>query len=145
MRVFLDTSVLLAAVLRKHAAHERAFAVLERVQDAKDEGFIPAHSLAELYANLTKLPPPFRHSAEQALLSIEENVLKHFKILSLTGGDYSALIREAALTGVLGGTIYDAVILKCAAKSDVARIYTLNQKHFQAAAPKSMASQIFLP
>jgi predicted nucleic acid-binding protein len=145
MKVFLDTSVLLAAVLQKHAAHERSYAVLERVQSGIDEGFISAHSLAELYANLTKLPPPFRHSPEQALLSVEENVLEHFRISSLTGGDYSALIREAALTGIQGGTIYDAVLLKCAAKSDVERIYTLNQKHFQAVAPKNIASQIISP
>jgi predicted nucleic acid-binding protein len=145
MKVFLDTSVLLAAVLQKHAAHERAFAVLERVQDGRDEGFVSSHSLAELYANLTKLPAPFRHSPEQAILSIEENVLKHFRISSLTGSDYSALIREAALAGIQGGTIYDAVLLKSAAKLAVARIYTLNLKHFQAVAPKNIASQIFSP
>ncbi len=145
MKIFLDTSVLLAAVLQKHVAHERAFAVLERVQDGKDEGFISAHGLAELYANLTKLPPPFRHSPEQALLSIEENVLKHFKISSLAGGDDCSLIREAALTGIQGGTIYDAVLLKSAAKAEVERIYTLNQKHFQAVAPKSIASRILSP
>jgi predicted nucleic acid-binding protein len=145
MKVFLDTSVLLAAVLQKHAAHERAFAVLERVLDGKDEGFVSSHSLAELYANLTKLPPPFRHSPEQALLSIEENVLKHFKISSLTGGDYSALIREAALVGIQGGTIYDAVLVKSAAKADVERIYTLNQKHFQAVVPGSLAARILSP
>jgi predicted nucleic acid-binding protein len=145
MKVFLDTSVLLAAVLEKHAAHQRAFAVLERVQDGKDEGYVSSHSLAELYANLTKLPAPFRHSPEQALLSMEENVVKYFKISSLTGGDYSALIREAALAGIQGGTVYDAVLLKSAAKSEVERIYTFNQKHFQAVAPKDIVPQIFLP
>jgi predicted nucleic acid-binding protein len=145
MKVFLDTSVLLAAVLEKHAAHKRAFAVLERVQDGRDEGFVGSHSLAELYANLTKLPAPFRHSPEQALLSVEENILKHFKIASLTGSDYSALIREAALAGIQGGTIYDAVLLKSAAKSEVERIYTFNQKHFQAVATKDIVSQIISP
>jgi len=145
MKVFLDTSVLLAAVLKKHAAHERAFAVLERVQEGKDEGFISSHSLAELYANLTKLPPPFRHSPEQALLSVEENILKYFKISSLTGSDYSTLVREAALAGIQGGTIYDAVLLKSAVKADVERVYTLNQKHFQAVAPKNIRAQIVSP
>jgi predicted nucleic acid-binding protein len=145
MKVFLDTSVVLAAMLQKHAMHERALAVLERVQEGRDEGFVSSHSLAELYANLTKLPAPFRHSPEQALLSIEENVLKHFKISSLTGSDYSALIREAALAGIQGGTIYDAVLLQSAAKSEAERIYTFNQKHFQAVASKNIASQIFSP
>ncbi len=145
MKVFLDTNVLLAAVLEKHAAHERAFAVLERVQNGKDEGFVSSHSLAELYANLTKLPPPFRHSPEQALLSIEENIFKYFKISSLTGGDYGALIREAALAGILGGTIYDAVLLKCARKAGVDQIYTLNLKHFEAVAPKNFSPKLLVP
>jgi predicted nucleic acid-binding protein len=145
MRVFLDTSVLLAAVLEKHADHDRAFPVFERVLDRQDEGFVSSHGLAELYANLTKLPPPFRHSPEQALLSLEENVLKHFRISSLTGRDYSTLIREAALAGIQGGAIYDAVLLKSAAKPDVERIYTFNRKHFQAVAPKNMVSRIFSP
>jgi predicted nucleic acid-binding protein len=145
MKVLLDTSVLLAAVIEKHAAHGRAFAVLEGVQNGKDEGFVSAHSLAELYANLTKLPPPFRHSPEQALLTIEENVLKYFKISSLSGGDYSALIREAALAGIQGGTIYDAVLLKSATKAEVDQIYTLNLKHFEAVTPKNFGPELLVP
>ena len=145
MRIFLDTNVLLAAVLQQHAAHERSFAVLERVQSGKDAGFVSAHSLAELYANLTKLPPPFRHSPEQALLSMEENVFKHFTISSLTGGDYSALIRQAALSGIQGGTIYDAVLLMSASKAGVDQIYTLNLRHFQAVAPRNFGPTLIAP
>ena len=78
MKIFLDTSVLVSAVVKQHASHERSFAVLERIHNRQDEGIISAHSLAEMYAVLTKLPPPYRHTPEQALLSIEENVLKHF-------------------------------------------------------------------
>lgn len=145
MKVFLDTSVLLAAVIEKHSAHERAFAVLERVQNGKDEGFVSSHSLAEFYANLTKLPPPFRHSPEQALVSMEENILQYFQISSLTGSDYSSLIREAALAGIQGGTIYDAVLLASAQKAGVNQIYTLNLKHFQAVAPKRFGPRMLVP
>src|SRR6478672_5249163 len=108
MKIFLDTSVLVASVLKQHEDHERAFALLERVQSGKDEGVISAHSLAEMYATLTKLPPPFRHSPEQALLSIEENILKHFKTSSLSGTDYATLLREASAARIQGGTVYDA-------------------------------------
>ena len=145
MRVFLDTSVLIAAVIAKHDSHAKAFPVLERVQNGKDEGFAAAHTLAEMYAILTKLPPPFRHSPEQALLSIEENVLKYFKISSLTGCDYAELIREAAVAGIQGGTIYDAVLLKAAEKANPDRIYTLNLKHFLSVAPKSLDSKLSAP
>jgi predicted nucleic acid-binding protein len=145
MKIFLDTSVLLASVLEKHVSHSRAFAVLDRVQNKRDEGFISAHSLAEMYCTLTKLPVPFRHSPEQALLSIEENVLKHFKICPLTEHDYVALIREAALTGIQGGTVYDAVLLKCANKCTLDRIYTLNLKHFEAVAKREQRPLLCVP
>jgi predicted nucleic acid-binding protein len=145
MRVLLDTSLLVAAVIAKHDSHARAFPVLERVQNRKDEGFVAAHSLAEMYAILTKLPPPFRHSPAQALLSIEENVLKHFRVSSLTGADYATLIREAAVAGIQGGTIYDALLLKSAEKAGPDRICTLNLKHFLAVAPKELASKLASP
>jgi predicted nucleic acid-binding protein len=145
MKVFLDTNVLVASVVQGHESHARAFAVLDRVQSKKDEGAISAHSLAEMYAILTKLPPPKRHSPEQALLSIEENVVKHFKISSLTGSECIALIREAALSGVRGATIYDAVLLKCAEKAEPEKIFTFNLRHFQNVAPKNIGSQIVAP
>ena len=145
MKTFLDTSVLVAAVVQKHASHAAAFTMLERVQNGRDEGFVSAHCLAEMYAVLTKLPPPFRHSPEQALLSIEENVVKYFKTISLTGLEYAGLLREAALAGIQGGTIHDAVLLKCAAKSAAQRIYTFNVKHFAAIQPNAAAADIVAP
>jgi len=145
VKVFLDTSVLVASVVQKHENHARAHAVLDRVQNGEDEGFVSAHSLAEIYAVLTESPPPFRHSPEQALLSIEENVLKHFKIMGLTASDYAALIREAALSGIQGGTIYDALLLHCAAKTGAEKVFTLNLRHFQTIAPGNVRSQISAP
>jgi predicted nucleic acid-binding protein len=145
MNIFLDTSVLVSAVIKQHVAHERAFAVLERIQNKKDEAVISAHSLAEMYAVLTKLPAPYRHTPEQALLSIEENILKHFKIVGLVGSEYAALLREAAAAGLQGGTVYDALLLKAAIKAGVEVIYTLNLKHFQAFASPDVAVKLSVP
>jgi hypothetical protein len=55
------------------------------------------------------------------------------------------LIREAALAGIQGGEIYDAVLLKCAAKTEAEKIFTFNLKHFQNVAPKNIGSQIVAP
>lgn len=145
MKVFLDTNVLVAALIKQHVDHERSFAVLDRVLAGKDDGFVSAHSLAEMYAVMTKLPVPYRHTPEQALLSIEENVLKYFKTVSFSGADYAALLREAAGTGIQGGTIYDAILLKSATKTGVHRIYTLNLKHFQAISPSDIAPLLSAP
>lgn len=145
MKAFLDTSVLIAAVIKQHVAHERAFAVLERVHYKKDEGIIAVHSLAEMYAVLTKLPPPYRHTPEQALLSIEENILKYFKPIGLATGEYTALLREAVTARIQGGTIYDVLLLKAATKAQVEVLYTLNLKHFQAIAPPTFAAKLSTP
>jgi len=145
MRVFLDTSVLIAAVLAKHEAHAKALPILQRVQEGKDAGMVGAHSLAEMYAVLTRLPPPYRHSSEQALLSIEENILKHFKICALGGNDYAALIREAAMAGIQGGAIYDAVLLKCGEKAEPDQLVTLNLKHFLTLASKDLGPKLRAP
>jgi predicted nucleic acid-binding protein len=145
MKVFLDTNVLVASVIEPHEHHERAYAVLDRVQSGKDEGFVSAHGLAEVYAVLTRLPAPCRHSPEQALLSVEENIVKYFKITSLTAVEYTAVIREAALAGIQGGTIYDSVLVKCAAKAAVEKLFTLNVRHFQSVARKNPRAQILGP
>jgi predicted nucleic acid-binding protein len=145
VRIFLDTSVLVASVVKQHRDHERSFALLDRVQSGRDKGVISAHSLAESYATLTKLPPPFRHSPEQALLSIEENILKHFQTAELSGQDYAAILREAAAARIQGGTIYDAVLLKSAAQANADKIFTLNLRHFQAVAPPELLRIISLP
>lgn len=145
MRVFLDTSVLVAAVIAQHGDHDRAFALLDRVQSGNDDGVVSAHSLAEVYATLTKLPAPFRHTPEQALLSIQENILKHFTTSTLSGNDYAALIKEAAAAGIQGGTVYDAVLMKSAGKAGVDKIFTLNLRHFQAVASPELAAILSTP
>ena len=145
MKVFLDTSVLVPALLEDHEFHERAFGVLDRVQGGKDEGVIAAHSLAECYAVLTRLPGQFRHAPEQALLSIEENILKFFTVTTLSAADYTTTLRDAAAGRIEGGTIYDALLLKSARKGNVQQIFTFNLKHFQAIAPAEIAALLTVP
>jgi len=131
MRVFFDTSVLIAAALDTHEDHARSFSALERARAGNDEGIIGAHTLAEMYSVLTGAPPPLRHTPQQALLSIEENVTKHCIVVALTGPEYMALLRDCALGDVKGGTVFDALLLRTAKKASAQRIYTLNLKHFR--------------
>lgn len=145
MKIFLDTNVLVSAVIKQHVFHERAFAVFESVLEGKHAGIVSSHSLAEMYSVLTKLPTPYRHTPEQALLSIEENVLKHFQNISLGGPDYAAVLREAALAGIQGGAIYDALLLRCAIASGADRVYTFNLKHFQTLAGSEIIKKLSEP
>ena len=145
IRTVIDTNVLVSAVVKQHVFHERSFAVLERVHDGKDAGFVSAHSLAEMYSVLTNLPTPYRHRPEQAWLSIEENVLKHFHAVALVGNEYASLIRDAAGSQIQGSKIYDALLLKAAGKAEVDRICTLNLKHFQSIASPGISAKLSEP
>jgi len=78
VRILLDTSVLVAAMLVTHPAHHRAIAWLQRIRQGSDTGPVSAHSLAELYAVLTRLPVQPRFTPEVARQMIATNVLDLF-------------------------------------------------------------------
>ena len=145
VKIFIDSNVLLAAVLRDHGSHARAFSLLERIQSGKDDGYVAAHSLAEMYSALTRMPAPFRHSPDEALQSVEENVVKYFHVIALTAGDYVEVLRSVVARGVHGGATYDALILKAAEKAKVSRIFTFNLKHFEAIADQRLAELLVSP
>jgi hypothetical protein len=50
--------------------------------------------------------------------------------------DYYAAIADAAAEGVVGGTIYDALIARCAFKAKATAIYTWNVDHFRRCGPQ---------
>lgn len=128
MRSFFDTSVLVAAFQEDHEHHERSFALFEDTD--RKAGCCGAHSLAEIYATLTRLPGRFRVNADHALLFLE-SVVERLEIVWLDAREYQLAIREAATAGIVGGTIYDALLGRCALKAGVAKIYTWNVVHFQ--------------
>src|SRR6266851_3182637 len=65
VQVFFDTNVLVAASERSHPHYAQAWPALRRVAAGKDKGFMSAHSIAEVYAALTRLPvQPRIHPAE---------------------------------------------------------------------------------
>jgi predicted nucleic acid-binding protein len=135
MKLFFDTSVLVAASVRTHEHHASAFAALQSVQDGQHEGFAAGHTLAEIYAVLTKLPVTPRIRPTEAAKIVEENIVKHVKIEILTTREYAALVRNVAEHGFAGGAVYDALLLACAEKTDPERIFTFNVGNFKRLAP----------
>ena len=133
MRSFFDTSVLVPVFLEEHGHHEaslRAFLKASRQQDC-----CAAHSLAEVYSTLTRLPGKQRLSGEQVSLFLE-NIRERLATIALDSGDYTRALQEAALAGIVGGTIYDALIARCALKAKAGILYTWNVKHFQQFGPE---------
>jgi predicted nucleic acid-binding protein len=81
--------------------------------------------------------------SEQALLFVEA-VQKRLTPVSLDQWEYFEAIQKAAEQGLTGGRIYDALLLRCAAKCNARSIYTWNLKHFQMIAPE-LAGRIRTP
>lgn len=145
MKIFFDTSVLVAASVRNHVHHLQSLPAVQKVIAKKDRGFFSVHSIAEVFSTLTRLPSvPRIHPAEAARL-IEENLLSHFEVVPVSKSDYLEAVNITARGGWVGGKIYDALLLCCAAKIDVDRIYTFNLNDFQRLAPASLTGKICAP
>jgi predicted nucleic acid-binding protein len=128
VKVFFDTTVLVAAVLEDHEHFERSFAVLSAAR--RSSAFSAAHNLAEMYATLTRYPGKDRLSAEQALISVEK-IAERLTIIALDGSEYVGAIRRFAANGIIGGMLYDGLIAACALKAGADVLYTWNAAHFR--------------
>jgi predicted nucleic acid-binding protein len=128
VKSFFDTSVLVASFLDGHEHYERSFVALA---DANHRNACcAAHSLAELYATLTRLPGRLGLNADQALWSLD-SVAERLELIALEPAEYRHAIREAASGGIVGGTIYDALLGQCALKARATTIYTWNVSYFR--------------
>ena len=133
MKFFFDTSVLLPVFLEDHEHHEASLKAFLKVD--KGNGCCGAHSFAEFYATATRLPGKHRLSGEQVLLFLE-NVVERLTMIALTSEDYYETIKTAAANGIVGGTIYDALLAQCALKAGADVVYTWNAKHFRQFGPE---------
>jgi predicted nucleic acid-binding protein len=136
LKVFLDTSVLVASLVRQHPHHARALTVVRRVLDGHDQGCLAAHALAETYAVLTTLPVTPRIAPEAAQKLVMENLTGRFTIVALTAREYERLVGALPEHGATGGAVYDALHLACARKEQVARVYTFNVADFRRLDPE---------
>lgn len=144
MKILLDTSVLVAAMVEAHPVHERALPWLQRIKAKTDVGFVAAHSIAELYAILSILPVQPRISSVTANQLIQQNVLDICSIVSLSVQDYARIIKHLSESNIVGGVTYDAVILYTAFKVEIDRIVTLNKNDFLRIYP-DIVDKIVLP
>jgi predicted nucleic acid-binding protein len=138
---FVDTSVLVPVFIPAHIHHERSFELFSRADTSK--AFCAAHSLAEVYATLTRLPGKHRASGEQALRFLEE-IDERFHAVALDAAEYRLSIHESAARGITGGTVYDALIGACARKAKAEVIYSWNSRHFLQLGPE-IAHLVRLP
>lgn len=118
----------MACVCTWHEHHARASTEVERRLKANEPMATAAHAVAEAYAVLTRLPPPYRISPSDALALVEDNFLDGAVALDVRG--YRALLRRAGKDAISGGRIYDALIGECAVKAKADVLLTFNARHF---------------
>src|SRR5271156_1802958 len=127
MKGFLDTSVLVPVVYGDHVQHQASLRLF--IQFDKSTGCCGAHSLAEVFSTLTRMPGRHRISGEQAMLFIG-SIRERLSVIALTGNEYAEALGASAGRGIVGGGIYDAMLAQCAVKAKAETIYTWNEKHY---------------
>jgi predicted nucleic acid-binding protein len=139
LKAFFDTSVLVGAFYGDHPRHAACLRLLEDA--SKKTPFCAAHSVAELYSVMTRLPVRPRITPEQGLLFVE-NVRDYFSAITLSAAEQFEATAEAARRGLGGGKVYDLLTLKCAAKSGAERVYALNLPEFTRLAPSELREKV---
>lgn len=143
MKVLLDTSVLVAGVVRAHPRHTQCRPWLARFQAGDLDLVLAAHSLVELHAVLTTLPVKPRISPRTALQLAEENLLRpkpegRAEVIALSVEDYLEVLATAGRLSLAGGVVYDALIARAAQTAKVEQLVTLNADHFRRVWPSGV-------
>jgi predicted nucleic acid-binding protein len=124
---FLDTGIMVGALLASHPQHKACLAALE---DSPDP-FTDAHAIADTFSTLTGFYKVPTEAATELTLGLRD--IMNVEALSLV--DYETSIREARSRGVMGGGIYDSLHANFARRKKAKQIVTRNPSHFEHVAP----------
>jgi len=138
---FLDTSVLIAASDATDSRHTQSRCLLAAAAPATTA--CGAHTLAEVYAVLSRLPSGKKVRPEFAGLLVDQ-IAARMTVVPLDADEYATTVRKMAAMGLAGGIVFDALLVACARKVDAQHIYTWNPKHFRQVAP-DLAERIVTP
>jgi predicted nucleic acid-binding protein len=133
MKGFFDTSVLVPVFYGDHVHHQASLALF--IQFDKSTGCCGAHSLAEVYSTLTRMPGKHRISGEQAMLFVG-SIRERLSIIALDGDEYADGLQASSTLGIVGGGIYDAMLAHCALKAQAETIYSWNARHYALCGPE---------
>jgi predicted nucleic acid-binding protein len=124
---FVDTGILVGALLENHPEHPQCLAALQQYPDCVTD----AHALAETFATLTGFYKVPTDAAAEMTLSLKTTIA----ISPIPLAIYEKTIGEARMRGVMGGGIYDSLHSTFARHKRATRIITRNPSHFSHSAP----------
>jgi len=130
---FFDTSVLVPVFYGDHIHHRASLELF--IHFDKSTGCCGAHTLAEVFSTLTRMPGKHRISGEQAMLFVG-SIRERLSIIALDGDEYADTLAVSAALGIVGGGIYDALLARCALKAKAEAIYTWNARHYGQCGPE---------
>ena len=127
----IDTSVIVPGLLFWHEKHAVASAALIELLESGNQVVLPLHSLVEAYAVMTRLPPPHRLSAKDALDLLNGSFRQRSNLVGLEGDEGWELLQSLRDRDLVGGTSYDSLIFASARKGGARRLLTFNRSHFE--------------
>ena len=127
MKIYLDSSVVVASLLSGQASHAESLKLLEA-----GNGSILQHGLLETFSTMTGGKLGFRVDADVVTELITKSVLPKVNVVELATDEVMAAFQEARKHGVRGGGVYDYIHLVAARKAEATKLYTLNLSDFQA-------------
>jgi predicted nucleic acid-binding protein len=137
-RFLADTSCIVASVQPYHSHRHRALGELGRRLDAGAAMVVAAHSLAEAYSVLTRVPSPYRSTPAEAIAALHVSFVEQADVVALDPASYVSRLQHMASDGVAGGRVYDALIAACAVQAKVDTVLTFNERHFRPLLPDSI-------
>jgi predicted nucleic acid-binding protein len=134
VRIFLDTSVLLAGLVDFGPQSGPAQSLLHAVAEKQVlEAGTAWHCCLEFFSVSTRLPAEFRLTAGEAAQLVEAEIFGRLSVHDLPAADRLPMLKAAARDGTTGGRLYDAHIAEIARAAGAAVVVTDNRRHFMAA------------
>lgn len=132
---FLDTSVVVRAVIKNLPDHQEARSYLDRARRGTAEIALSTHALAELFATVTALPTRPQHTPTEAK-SLVDGVAELLTVNELLYEDYTTALKRMVEHGLSSGAIYDALHVVAAEKTEAKELVTFNGSDFRRIPPK---------
>lgn len=126
MSVFLDSSVLIAALVPSEQKHAESLASL-----MDGTPLVYQHALLETFAMLTGGRLGARADADLVAKLIKQTLLPRIRVVHLGEQEVIEALQSAKRHGVRGGAVYDFMHLVAARKSGATVLYTLNLDDFE--------------